>query len=169
MVQGSSFSNNNNNNNNKSNEELDGEYQQTGREERRSTSEVRDFMVSVGVQENVNIVEIVPRTVPGAILVGATTNDAEDDTQQLDVGDDISDGPIIAHLAPDETNFEEMFEERLAARIAHDRMDSRRLEMNRSRQVSIVSDDDVVVVADEVKNVTLKMLFTEWLKTLPSG
>jgi hypothetical protein len=63
-------------------------------------------------------------------------------------------GPIIAHLAPDETNFEEMFEERLAARMAHERMDSRRLEVNRSRQVSLVSDDDVVVVADEVKDVS---------------
>jgi hypothetical protein len=199
MVRGSSFANNNNIN--KSNEELDdGEHQQTGRDERCSTSDVRDFMMSVGVQDNVNIVEPVPRAVPGAIMVGATndtedddtqsgreegsarlevrdfmmslgvqnnvniveavpgairvgaTNDAEDDTQQLDVGEDISDGPIIAHLAPDETNFEEMFEERLAARIAHDRMESRSQEVYRTtREISLVSYDNVVVVADEVK------------------
>jgi hypothetical protein len=131
-------------------EKIDDHHDHSRCEEGRSSMDVRDFMMSVGVQDNINIVEPVPRAVPGAMMVGAT-NDAENDTH-LDVNEDVSDGPIIAHLAPDETNFEEMFEERLAARMAHERMGSRRLEVNRSRQVSLVSDDDVVVVADEVKD-----------------
>jgi Leucine-rich repeat (LRR) protein len=141
--------------NHKNPEKIDDHHDHSGREEARSSMDVRDFMMSVGVQDNVNIVEPVPRTVPGAIMVGAT-NDAEDDTQ-LDVveDEDVSDGPIIAHLAPDETDLEAMVEERLAARMAHERMEStRRQEVNRSRQVSLVSDDDVVVVADEVKDVS---------------
>ena len=111
-----------------------------------------DDKMSVAVQENISLVQ--PEStlvVPGAVMVGPS-NDVEDDTH-VNVSEDVSGLPILAHLAPD---VEALMEERLAARVPQVLEERRRQEMIQANNVPLVNDDDVLVaVVDEVKTVPI--------------
>ena len=109
---------------------------------------VRGFMMGLGVQENVNLQP------PGAVHIGHFSNDTAEEDTNLEINEGMADLPIVAHLAPDEADMEAMWEERRAARIAQEMEErTRQQETNQTREVSLVSDADIVVLADEVKDV----------------
>jgi Leucine-rich repeat (LRR) protein len=114
------------------------------------TQRINDFMMSVGVQDNVNLQQA-PIVNPGAVLMGPSTDEQEHDTH-LDPSENESGGPIVAHLAVDEADVEAMLEERWAAKVAQEMEDLTRQVMNQTADVSVVNNNDIVVMADEVKN-----------------
>ena len=114
---------------------------------------ISDFMMAIGVQDNVNLqTDGIMR--PGAVHVRPSSNATDDgDDTYLDINEDISNRPIEAHLASDEADMEAILEARWAARIAQRLEESTRQERNQTREISPDRADDIVVVADEVKDV----------------
>ena len=117
-----------------------------------SNPDIRGFMMAVGVQDNVNLQPEAILRRPG-VLDGLSLNDPENEDINQERYGDISDFPIEAHLASDEDDIEAMLEERWAARIAQEMEDRTRQETIYTREVAIFNDAEVVVVADEVKDV----------------
>ena len=125
-------------------------------DDRSITGRIRDFMKATIGQDNVNLQpEAMVR--PGAVRVGSSTrNNQEGDKPNLEITQDIvvADLPIVAHLAPDEADIEAMLEERWAAKVAQEIEDRTRQELDQTTGAPlVVHDDDIVVVADEVKDV----------------
>ena len=123
----------------------------------RSPLKVSDYMMSLGVQDNINIVEQPsrrPRVSPGAFHVGRTSSDDPENAMLLidenHHSDDnyenrdtvLPDAPmtIMAHLAPDEEDIRARYQEQLET------------EVERIRRTLIVTPPDLdIVMADEVK------------------
>ena len=147
------YSTNNKKTENEKIENAEVDYEQSRCAEGHPTSEVRDFMMFVGVQDNCNIVEPEPLVVPGAVAV-RPSDDTDDDPRLnlIDENEDMSVHPIVAHLAPDDTDLEAMFEERLAARIAQELQDSRSQKMSNTSEVYQFRNKQMAVVASEVKD-----------------
>jgi hypothetical protein len=128
----------------------------TNGDPRSPSFEVRDFMRSLAVQDNINIME--PTLQPGAFLVGPINNLQQDDlTIPLDqhahhdqnddhnnnmlAATDASTVMIVAHLAPDEEEMRAQYREELETEVA------------RIRETLVITSNDAnIVVADEVKN-----------------
>jgi len=125
-----------------------------------SSEQVSNFMISLGNQENINasrgatptseqVREFMmsntnlrpqPMMRPGAVPVGAFSDD--EDVLNLDASE-VSEPPIVAHLAPDEADVEARITERLQQQInqrLHERM----------RLTHAVNSN--IIVADEVKD-----------------
>jgi Leucine-rich repeat (LRR) protein len=111
---------------------------------------IRSFMMAVGAQDNVNF-QPAPVVRPGAVFVRPSSYSPQDDTH-LDMDEDTVGLPIVAHLAPDAVNMEDVLEERWAARIAQGMEERTRQEINQAREGSLVNDDDIVVVVDDTKD-----------------
>jgi Leucine rich repeat len=113
-----------------------------------SNPEISDFMMALGVQDNINLQPDAIVT-PGAVLVRPSWTDAEDETHTV-TNEEVTDIVIAAHLAPDAADMEAMVEERWAARMAQE-MEKRTRQRTQTTGVSLVNDDDVVVLPDEGK------------------
>ena len=122
-----------------------------------SSQQVGDFMMSLGTQDNINAFGGIPSSAqvrefmmsnsnhrpqpmmrPGAVPVGAFSDD--EDAVNLDASE-ISDLPIVAHLAPNEADIEARITERVQHQI------NERLQ-ERIRQKHVPSGN--IIVADEV-------------------
>ena len=111
-----------------------------------SNPEISDFMNALGDKDNTNIHHETTMR-PGAVLVQPSSSDPDPD-MHLEVNDDGTAIPIVAHLAPNVADVEALLEDRWATRMA------RELEERTRQQITpLVNDDDIVVMPDESKYV----------------
>ena len=113
-----------------------------------SNPEVKGFMMALGVQDNVNL-QPEALVTPGAVNVRPSWNDHEDETLTY-MNEEVPDLEIIAHLASDETYIEAIVEERWTAKMAQEMEERTRRETG---EVPLLNNDEIMVVADEVKDV----------------
>ena len=112
-----------------------------------SSAQVGEFMISLGVQDNVNLQQQ-PTVPPGAFAVGSFNDGASVVTH--DVSTIPPDLPIVARLAPNEAEVRA----RITERVQHE-MNQRIHE--RMTQTVVISDD--IIVADEVKDEPIRKTF----------